>query len=264
MYEAAPVEDPVALHVLACLALHADTDGTGAFPAQSTIARWARASERAVRGKLVQLEAAGLIVRGDVERAAALPANHRPIVWDIPALSTVQGGTSRRPVENQGGTTFPPDLDMGGKPRTAPTSRGENPAARHDVPPISNTPPRVTSGGEGTETRAKRFPTQCDRHQDGPHDAPCHACGAARRAVAELEAAHATNAERERRERAAAARAAKLEADRAAIAACHRCDTVGRTTSGRICHHTDPAPPEAAAAAIAAVRAARQHAKETP
>lgn len=34
-----------------------------------------------------------------------------------------------------------------------------------------------------------RIPTQCDRHQDGPHTSPCHACGVARREYEQTERA---------------------------------------------------------------------------
>lgn len=69
--------------VLIGIANHADHEGRGARPGQAVLARYACCSIRTVRRKLVDLEARRMIRRGDQERAAHIPANMRPVVWDV-------------------------------------------------------------------------------------------------------------------------------------------------------------------------------------
>jgi hypothetical protein len=79
----APVSEPVEALILVGLADHAHEDGTVAYAAQSTLATYARTSVRTVQRKLARLEGAGLIKRGDQQMVDHLPANRRPIVWDL-------------------------------------------------------------------------------------------------------------------------------------------------------------------------------------
>lgn len=69
--------------VLVGLANHADPAGRGAAPSQRRLAFYARKTERTVRRDLAELAALGIIRRGDQRRVAYLPADRRPVVWDL-------------------------------------------------------------------------------------------------------------------------------------------------------------------------------------
>lgn len=71
--------------VLIGLANHAGPDGTGAYPAARTLARYARLSVRSVRTALDRLEAAGVIRPCDPAIVAARikRADRRPQGWDL-------------------------------------------------------------------------------------------------------------------------------------------------------------------------------------
>ena len=81
----APVDDAGPAHVLLILADHANDDGTGAFPAISTICWKTRMGERTVQRHLRTLEKDGLIRKGD-QRLAELyieREDRRPTVYDL-------------------------------------------------------------------------------------------------------------------------------------------------------------------------------------
>ena len=86
------VTDPHACSVLVALGNHADRDGSGAFPSVDTIRRYTKLSERTIRTKLADLEAAGMIRRGNQAIAAAhiSRADKRPVVWDLAMERGVQ------------------------------------------------------------------------------------------------------------------------------------------------------------------------------
>lgn len=65
------------------LANHADGTGQGAYPSQATLARYARKTPRGVRNDLAQLEADGLIERGDQRLVQHIAADERPVVWNL-------------------------------------------------------------------------------------------------------------------------------------------------------------------------------------
>jgi len=72
-----------AFAVLMGLANHANPEGKGAFTAQGTLGHYARKTDRQVRRDLQELEAIGLIRRGDQRLVAHLPRDKRPVVWDL-------------------------------------------------------------------------------------------------------------------------------------------------------------------------------------
>jgi hypothetical protein len=99
------VTEPVTRLVLICLANYAGADGNAACPAVLRLARDSGLSERAVRIHLRNLEAAGLIVRGNPAFAAARisRADRRPHVYNLvmtrgacDAPRSVTGGTAER------------------------------------------------------------------------------------------------------------------------------------------------------------------------
>lgn len=69
--------------VLVVLAEVAQTDGTAAFVSHKTIGEKVGISDRQAREHLKALEEAGLIERGDQRRAAYIPAQYRPVVYDL-------------------------------------------------------------------------------------------------------------------------------------------------------------------------------------
>jgi hypothetical protein len=81
--EDAPDLPPHCFGVLMALASKAREDGTAAYPGQEWLAERARKSDRSVRNDLAALEKAGLIRRGDQAVVSHLPADERPVVWDL-------------------------------------------------------------------------------------------------------------------------------------------------------------------------------------
>lgn len=65
------------------LANHADDAGKGAYPSQAKLAGYTRKTTRGIRNDLAQLEADGLIERGDQRLAQHVPADVRPVVWNL-------------------------------------------------------------------------------------------------------------------------------------------------------------------------------------
>ncbi|MEW2477789.1 helix-turn-helix domain-containing protein [Micromonospora gifhornensis] len=79
----APDVPPQCLAVLIGLANHAHANGRAAFPSQDRLAFYARKSVRSVRRDLDELLKLGLIRRGDQRHAVFLPADRRPVVYDL-------------------------------------------------------------------------------------------------------------------------------------------------------------------------------------
>lgn len=82
-YAPIPNNDHLAHVVLIALADRVQEDWCGAWPSVDTLAKDARCSRRSVQAKLQDLVDAGLIRRGDQRHVAHLPANRRPVVYDI-------------------------------------------------------------------------------------------------------------------------------------------------------------------------------------
>lgn len=81
--EECDVDDPIARLILIGLANHGHDDGTEARPSAKTLANYARCSKRTVFRKLKDMEALGVIRRGDQDAVAHIPAQWRPVVYDI-------------------------------------------------------------------------------------------------------------------------------------------------------------------------------------
>lgn len=78
-----PQNDPVAHLVLIAYADHANDDGTAAWPSVATVARYARCTPRTVHTKIRVLLDHGLMRLGDQRLVEHLPANRRPVVYDL-------------------------------------------------------------------------------------------------------------------------------------------------------------------------------------
>lgn len=83
-----PANDPVAHLVLIAYADHANDDGTAAWPSVATVASYARCTPRTVHTKLRVLLEHGLMRPGDQQLVDHLPANRRPVVYDLVMDST--------------------------------------------------------------------------------------------------------------------------------------------------------------------------------
>lgn len=79
------IREASARHVLLCLANYADNNGKAAFPSAATLEADTGLSERTIRRKLDELEALGLIVKGNQAIVAAYIArgDRRPVCYDI-------------------------------------------------------------------------------------------------------------------------------------------------------------------------------------
>lgn len=79
----APVADVEERAILAIMGESADDDGCNSHLAQKTIAKRAIVDGRTVRRRLKAMEERGLIARGDQSRVEYIPADKRPINWDL-------------------------------------------------------------------------------------------------------------------------------------------------------------------------------------
>ena len=94
--KSAPVPDPIAHLVLIGLADHAADDGTAARPSVAVLAEYARCSPRSVQRKLRDLEACGLIWKGDQRLVEHIRSDRRPAVYDL----NLRGVSVSHAVEN--------------------------------------------------------------------------------------------------------------------------------------------------------------------
>ncbi len=157
--KAAVPDDPLAHLVLIGLADHADDDGTGAFPSVRTLASYARCTTRTVQAKLRVLEAVCLIRRGDQRLVERLPANRRPVVWDLvmdgedhaPVALHAVGGGSVPPAaagEPSGVSAAQPGVKIL-HPKNDPVDdrdRGVKPGSPQSDPAVDNSEPGVSAG----------------------------------------------------------------------------------------------------------------------
>ena len=90
--EYAPPMPSQLVPVLCGLAYHADSKGRGSYPSVPRLAAYACKATRQVRRDLRQLEDLKLIREGDQSKAAHLPADKRPTVYDLAVERVVRGG----------------------------------------------------------------------------------------------------------------------------------------------------------------------------
>ena len=144
------LKDASAYRVLLILADNANDEGKGAYPSASTIAEETGMSLRTVRNKLNDLEAAGIIMRGDQALADYLPANRRSVVWDLnldnnrhaesapqhtPATTTTRGAKSAP-------QTHGPDVQQGCNRGATDVQQGCSLSAHNPLNPINPINPR--------------------------------------------------------------------------------------------------------------------------
>ena len=203
-YAPVPSRDSARL-VMYGLAEHADKSGRNAYPGKAKLAGYlggnTEANRKKVQRALRVLEDGGWIIRSYNPRVEELPAYKRPTVWQLnfhlvreeqPA-DKAPGGVTSDPTP--GVTSVPP--------QGSPVSRG---GVTSDPQTVSN--PSINREGEITGHRSSPTPpdsrttdptptdipeewindprsAHCPQHEDGNADAPCRACGNARRAAQE-------------------------------------------------------------------------------
>lgn len=175
-FKVAPVKDGIEKLVLCALADSADEDGCNAYIGQATIARRAMISDRVVRDRLAELEKRGLIQRGDQRAAAQIPADKRPVVWDVMIPYTAFGdgidsvndfreGKKRPPITPANRPALPPApepkkrKDAGQKkPKKAagePEERPESETGRTSSPAGVEDRPESDADAAGVEVRSR-------------------------------------------------------------------------------------------------------------
>lgn len=159
----APGCPPQLVSTLIGLANHADPHGRGAYPGQGMLASYTRKSERQVRRDLAEAERLGLIRRGDQRLVAHIPADRRPVVWDLVMAP-------RRPRADLDGRTS-------ASARTSASGRGW--PAEQAEPPVDNRPgdldggrpcphrgtPTSPRGGHPRPTNREREPSEEPREE---------------------------------------------------------------------------------------------------
>lgn len=142
------VTDPTSRVILLGLASHAHKDGTAAWPSVATLAKYAVCSERTVHRRLRELEAIGLIRRGDQRLVEAIPPGRRPVVYDLPvgvsvwhagrgdSLSGVSPEASRGDTRGTSGVSAvadKPSFSPYGEKPSSSSSAIDEPGQRDDV-----------------------------------------------------------------------------------------------------------------------------------
>ncbi|ADL48495.1 helix-turn-helix domain-containing protein [Micromonospora aurantiaca (nom. illeg.)] len=181
----APEVPPTALVTLIGLANHAHPDGRAAWPSQTRLAHYGRKGVRAVQRDLAELERRGLIRRGNQRHVQHMPADRRPVVWDLaverrretPAeLSNLAEPQSGRPaellepVDNRGVVSVAPV-----RRRVAEDATTRRPR-RNDTSPTTYEPslnpkepsPRARSLRGGVALPTDPRAGQCPRHRGSP------------------------------------------------------------------------------------------------
>lgn len=108
LYEIDPAElEQSEFRIMLVIADHADTEGAGVWLGAGKIAALSRLSVRQVRYALRHLQDKGLIRRGDQRLVKHLPANKRPVVYDL-VMDDDRGATiAPQEPETRGATIAP-------------------------------------------------------------------------------------------------------------------------------------------------------------
>lgn len=170
--EDAPDLPPHCFGVLMALASKAREDGTAAYPGQEWLAERARKSDRAVRNDLASLEKLGLIRRGDQSVVSHLPADERPVVWDLAverardrkhtsgrnSTSAQNGEVQKAQVSEQQKShrgRKPASARKSATGRKSTSATGRKPASAYTSPHTSTTqPPSEAAAGKPRHTQA--------------------------------------------------------------------------------------------------------------
>lgn len=140
----APGVPPHLVSTLHAFANYADDLGRSTYPTHEIIAWHTRKDPRSVRRDVAQLVTLGLIRPGNQDVAGHLPADRRPVVYDL-AMERTRGPrpdaapSGKSAVDNREDTCVPPDVHVPPVPptgRTPASPRSDRPDAH--VPPVGN------------------------------------------------------------------------------------------------------------------------------
>lgn len=172
-----PPNDPVAHLVLIAYADHANDDGTAAWPSVATVARYARCTPRTVHTKLRVLIEHGLMRPGDQQLVDHLPANRRPVVYDLclDASTDTANGTNRPTCsESEDETAGQPGVKiLHPKNKGSDSAPVENPGA--GVKPLSPLEPAAVDNSASGVNAASPQPVDNDSlgvKHGSPQDLP--------------------------------------------------------------------------------------------
>ncbi|MEU1641409.1 helix-turn-helix domain-containing protein [Micromonospora zamorensis] len=189
----APDVPPTALVTLLGLANHAHPDGRAAWPSQTRLAHYGRKGVRAVQRDLAELESRGLIRRGNQRHVQHMPADRRPVVWDLaierrretPAqlsnLAEPQSGRPgelREPVDNRGVVSVAPVRRHVAEDVTTRRPRRNDTSSTTYEPSLTlkEPSPRARSLRGGVALPTDPRAGQCPKHRGSP----AHNCGPCR------------------------------------------------------------------------------------
>lgn len=168
-FKVAPVKDGIEKLVLQCLADAADEDGCNAYLAQATVAERAMIDGRTVRRRLAELEERGIISRGDQRAVSHLPADKRPVVWDvmipyaafgdgIDSVNSFRKGKGRPPITPQNRPSLAPSPDAKvrkDKGQKKASERGGSETGGTSSPAGQKVRPDTDAPAGGLEDRAR-------------------------------------------------------------------------------------------------------------
>lgn len=181
-FKVAPVVDGIEKLVLEAIADAADEDGCNSYQSQATIAERAMIDVRTVRRRIADLEERGLIARGDQRAAEHLPADKRPVVWDvmipytafgdgIDSVNSYRKGKGRGPITTENRPALPPapmpkrradkgkkraDSETGGT--SSPTAPSPENTGGLQVRPVTESPGGGTSSPERGDFKSDNLP----------------------------------------------------------------------------------------------------------
>lgn len=122
--EEAPVADVYERSIITLMAHRADSDGTGAYPPKAKMAAYSMCAVETIKPRLRALVKRGLIARGDQSLTAHLPADKRPVVYDLLIPYDWYSASQRETVNRER------------------AQRGHGPLTPTDRPPIAPPPAR--------------------------------------------------------------------------------------------------------------------------
>lgn len=171
----APVEAPVHVLILVAMAERCHDDGTEARQSAATIASKARVSQRTVQRELKVLEQLGVIRRGDQSLNGNLPANRRPVVYDL-ALERRRGDNLSYQDSDTTSATSEPGFDTTSATSSDTTNATDTTSTtvRYDIDDtLIRHGCRTTSPITSPITSSREVPHQCEHGYDATDCALC-------------------------------------------------------------------------------------------
>lgn len=160
----APDVPPQCVSLLIGLANHADSRGRGAYAGQKLLAGYARKSDRSVRNDLDVLLERGIIRRGDQSLAGHIPADCRPVVYDLAMERKQTSGRKQTSARQQASAATSDRLT---EPQAS--DQEERGGSGSTVPAGSELPAGSTEQRERKQASDK--PTT-NQNQDSPTESP--------------------------------------------------------------------------------------------